>query len=452
MISRVFTFIFVFALAFPTSVLSAGMNLDTLDKLLNAVRQSSQEEGDLNKQREQDFLEKKQSRAQLLNEAKQMLMKEQNKLSVLQRKFDSNEKKITELDERLRQRSGSLGELMGVVKQVSGDAVGVFKSSIISAQITDRGFDISGISNRKVLPSIPQLEQLWFAIQQEMTESGKMVTFRTNVVSPDGTNNEKDVTRLGSFNVISDGKFLRYSEENSKLVELSRQPDSDYTDMAQNYQTSTSGRADMMVDPTRGNLLARLVTTPSLLERVEQGKVIGYTIVVLTIIGLILVAVRFVDLIRIESTINQQINSKDADDGNPLGRILGVYLKNTKIQLETLERKLDEAIIKEIPGIQRGLPVVKILAVIAPMLGLLGTVSGMIETFQSIALFGSGDPKMMAGGISQALVTTVLGLVAAIPLLFFHSLMSTKARRCINVLEEQSAGIVARHAEQGFNS
>lgn len=451
MISRVITFIFVFTLAFPTSVLSAGMDLDTLDKLLKAVRNSSQEEGGLNKQREQDFLEKKQSRTRLLNEAKQELRKEQDKSSVLQKKFDSNEKRITELEERLRQRSGSLGELMGVVKQVSGDAVGIFKNSIISAQIPDRGFDVTEISNRKVLPSIPQLEQLWFAIQQEMTESGKMVTFHAGVVSPDGTSNEKDVTRIGSFNVISEGKFLRYSEDNAKLVELSRQPASSYTNMAWDYQASTDGRADMMLDPTRGNLLARLVTTPSLIERVGQGKLIGYAIVVLTIVGLILVAVRFVALLRIEKSINQQINSKDADDGNPLGRILGVYLKNTKIHLETLERKLDEAIIKEMPGIQRGLPVVKILAVIAPMLGLLGTVSGMIETFQSIALFGSGDPKMMAGGISQALVTTVLGLVAAIPLLFFHSLMSTKARRCISVLEEQSAGIVARHAEQGLN-
>jgi biopolymer transport protein ExbB len=451
MISRVVTFIFLFSLAFPANVISADTNLDTLDKLLSAVKKSSREEGSINKQREQRFLKKKQSRAQLLSEAKQELKKEKNKSAVLQRKFDSNEKRITVLEDRLRQRSGSLGELMGVVKQVSGDAVGVFKSSIISAQITDRGFDVAEISSRKVLPSISQLEQLWFAIQQEMTESGKMVTFRTSVVSPDGTNNERDVTRIGSFNVISDGKFLRYSEGNSKLVELSRQPDSGYTDMAQDYQASTGGRADMMIDPTRGNLLARLVTTPSLIERVGQGKVIGYAIVVLTIAGLILVAVRFVALMRIEKNIKLQIGSKNADDGNPLGRILGVYLKNTKIQLETLERKLDEAILKEVPGIQRGLPVVKILAVIAPMLGLLGTVSGMIETFQSIALFGSGDPRMMAGGISQALVTTVLGLVAAIPLLFFHSLMSTKARRCISVLEEQSAGLVARHAEQGMN-
>ena len=448
MICRLITLIYMFLLLAPINVLSADMNQNTLDALLSSVRNSSMDNAKLNKQRELRFLEEKESRATLLNEAKKNLKIEQNKSTELQHQFDVNEKKITELEERLRLRSGSLGELMGVVKQVSGDAVGVFKSSIISSQILDREFDIAELSSRKVLPSISQLEQLWFAIQQEMTESGKIVTFKSNVASPDGTNQEKDVTRIGSFNVISDGKYLRFSDANARLVELDRQPGSEYTNMALDFQASSGGLSDIMVDPTRGSLLARLVTTPSLLERIEQGKVIGYSIIVLTIVGLILVVFRFVTLIRIESAIKQQINAKNADDKNPLGRILGVYFKNTKTELETLERKLDEAIIKEVPEIQKGLPVIKILAVIAPMLGLLGTVSGMIETFQSIALFGSGDPKMMAGGISQALVTTVLGLVAAIPLLFFHSLMSTKARRCISVLEEQSAGIVAKHAEQ----
>lgn len=448
MINRVSVLLLITALVIPINALSAAVGPDTLDELLDQVINSARKDAGINKQREQRFIDEKESRQKILSNAKKALRREKNKSVNLQRKFDGNEKKITELEDRLRQRSGSLGELMGGVKQATGDAVGVFKQSIISAQITERGLNVAEISSRKVLPSISQLEQVWYAIQQEMTESGKVVTFRSVVVSPDGTESERDVTRIGSFNVISDGKFLRYAEGSEKLIELSRQPGASYTDMAQVFQAADGGRADMMLDPTRGSLLSQLVTTPSLLERVEQGKVIGYAIVVLTIVGLILCLVRFVELLRIENSIKRQVVASDADEKNPLGRILAVYLKNKKIQLETLERKLDEAIIKEIPAILRGLPVIKILAVIAPMLGLLGTVSGMIETFQSIALFGSGDPKMMAGGISQALVTTVLGLVAAIPLLFLHSLMSTKARRCIAVLEQQSSGIVARHAEQ----
>ena len=235
MICRLITLIYMFLLLAPINVLSADMNQNTLDALLSSVRNSSMDNAKLNKQRELRFLEEKESRATLLNEAKKNLKIEQNKSTELQHQFDVNEKKITELEERLRLRSGSLGELMGVVKQVSGDAVGVFKSSIISSQILDREFDIAELSSRKVLPSISQLEQLWFAIQQEMTESGKIVTFKSNVASPDGTNQEKDVTRIGSFNVISDGKYLRFSDANARLVELDRQPGSEYTNMALDF-------------------------------------------------------------------------------------------------------------------------------------------------------------------------------------------------------------------------
>ena len=115
--------------------------------------------------------------------------------------------------------------------------------------------------------------------------------------------------------------------------------------------------------------------------------------------------------------------------------------------VETLSLKLDEAILRETPSIERGLVTLAILAAVAPMLGLLGTVSGMIETFQSITLFGTGDPKLMSGGISQALVTTELGLAVAIPILLIHSALSSKSNRLIQILDEESAAIVARNAE-----
>ena len=132
---------------------------------------------------------------------------------------------------------------------------------------------------------------------------------------------------------------------------------------------------------------------------------------------------------------------------NPLGRILSVYSDKIAQDVETLSLKLDEAILRETPSIERGLITLAILAAVAPMLGLLGTVSGMIETFQSITLFGTGDPKLMSGGISQALVTTELGLAVAIPMLLIHSALSSKSNRLIQILDEESAAIVARNAE-----
>jgi biopolymer transport protein ExbB len=132
---------------------------------------------------------------------------------------------------------------------------------------------------------------------------------------------------------------------------------------------------------------------------------------------------------------------------NPLGRVLRVYEENQSADVEKLGLKLDEAILKETPALERGIMLLKVLSVVAPLLGLLGTVTGMIKTFQAITLFGTGDPKLMAGGISEALVTTVLGLVTAIPLLLLHSVVSTRSKNLVQVLDEQSVGLVAERAE-----
>ena len=116
---------------------------------------------------------------------------------------------------------------------------------------------------------------------------------------------------------------------------------------------------------------------------------------------------------------------------------------------ETLELKLSESILREVPKLQSRLTIIKIISVVAPLIGLLGTVTGMINTFQAITLFGTGDPKLMAGGISQALVTTVLGLVVAIPMVFISTLLKTRSKGIINILQQQSAGIIANRSEKG---
>ena len=116
--------------------------------------------------------------------------------------------------------------------------------------------------------------------------------------------------------------------------------------------------------------------------------------------------------------------------------------------MEVLELKLGEAILKELPKFNSMLSFLKIISVVAPLLGLLGTVTGMIVTFQAITLYGAGDPKLMAGGISTALVTTVLGLVVAIPTVFLHTLVQSRAKRLTQILQEESAGMLSERAER----
>jgi biopolymer transport protein ExbB len=142
----------------------------------------------------------------------------------------------------------------------------------------------------------------------------------------------------------------------------------------------------------------------------------------------------------------KQMNTAELSDDNPLGRVLAVAEKSGMEDTDNLELLLDEAITREVPVLEKGLAIIKLIAAIGPLLGLLGTVTGMIVTFQTISLYGSGDPKLMAEGISQALVTTVQGLCVAIPLLFLHSIVASRSRTLVQILDEQTAGLISRRA------
>ena len=437
------------AVALVATLLSPGPlgAQESLDELLEKVRTSRIENQAINKQREAEFRSQKSEQQRLLREAQGTRDRLERRSTELETSFNENEIRITQLGEQLRNRLGNLGELFGVVRQVAGDTRGVLDGSLATAQFPGRAEPMAELAESKVLPSITELEGLWYALLKEMVESGKVVRFNTTVVLPDGEQVTKDVVRVGVFNAISDGKFLRYLPETGKLTELARQPAARYRGAAEDLEGATSGLVAMAVDPSRGSILALLVQSPTYIERVQQGGVIGYITITLGLIGLGIVVIRFYSLFSVRGKMISQMSSDKADPGNPLGRVMQVYEEYGTADTETLELKLDESILKDAPKLEQGLTTVKVLSIIAPLLGLLGTVTGMILTFQQITLFGTGDPKMMAGGISQALVTTMLGLTVAIPLTLLHSWLRDRSKSLIQILEEESAGMVARRAE-----
>ncbi len=439
----------VIAVALVAALLSPGPlgAQESLDDLLEKVKRSRIEDQAINRQREAEFRSKKSEQQRLLREAQGRRDRLERRSEELERSFNENEIRITQLEEQLRNRLGNLGELFGVVRQVAGDTRGVLDSSLATAQFPGRAEAMGELAESKVLPSIPELEGLWYALLEEMVESGKVVRFNATVVLPDGEQVTKDVVRVGVFNAISDGKFLRYLPETGKLTELPRQPAGRYLGAAEDLEEATSGLVPMAVDPSRGSILALLVQSPTYTERVQQGGVIGYITISLGLFGLVIVVMRFYTLLRVRAQMIAQMSSDKADPGNPLGRVMQVYEEYGTADTETLELKLDESILKDAPKLEQGLSTVKVVSIIAPLLGLLGTVTGMILTFQQITLFGTGDPKMMAGGISQALVTTMLGLTVAIPLTLLHSWLRDRSKNLIQILEEESAGMVARRAE-----
>ncbi|WP_417499757.1 MotA/TolQ/ExbB proton channel family protein [Methylophaga sp.] len=420
-----------------------------LDQLLEQVKRERVLEQQQNQRREAEFAQAHSEQANLLAEAKRELAAQENRTEQLNTTFNEQEQRLAEQQNLLDEKSGSLGELFGTVRQVANDSRGVLESSMTNVQHPERVDFLNNLSESKQQPTIEELSQLWLTLQEEMTASGKVEKFTTPVITTTGDVEDKDVTRIGVFTAFSDGTFLRYLSETGNLVELARQPVERFRNVVSEFEEAQAGELmPTVVDPTRGAIMALLVQTPTLKERIQQGGWIGYIILVLGAIGLIIAFIQFLSLTKDGHGIAKQQKQKEVSEKNPLGRILSVYNDRLAHDVETLSLKLDEAILREMPKLERGLITLAILAAIAPMLGLLGTVSGMIETFQSITLFGTGDPKLMSGGISQALVTTELGLAVAIPLLLIHSGLSGKSNRLVQILDEESAAIVARNAEK----
>lgn len=433
---------------------TAADQAKNLDELLELVKQGKTAETQENRQREARFAAARDQQARLKKEAEDERTAQEKRAAELEAKFQQNEDAIKQERARLQARLGNLNELFGVVQQVAGDARSVFAGSIISAQYPDRSAPLSDLiakaSGGSDLPTIEEMEGLWAAIQGEMTESGKVSTFSTTVTTPDGGKAPLELTRIGDFSLIGDGKYYNYDVANGKVVELGKQPDERFTSSVKDFLSANSGDiVTLGLDPSRGQLMSMLIQAPSLKERVDQGGEVGYLILILGAIGMFFAVIHAVYLMMKSAQVKSQIRNADTPNtNNPLGRVLQVYKDNQNVDVETLELKLDEAILKETPALERFLNMIKLISAVAPLFGLLGTVIGMIATFQSITLFGTGDPKLMANGISQALVTTVEGLVVAIPTLLAHSFVAGMSKNVIHVLEEQSAGIIAAHAEK----
>ncbi|MBT4836225.1 MAG: MotA/TolQ/ExbB proton channel family protein [Methylococcales bacterium] len=415
-----------------------------LDDLLQQVKQASVLSSKINQKREALFKQQKEQRQQMLNQAKQQLKQENNRTKKLNSTLKNNEKIIIELDQQITIKSANLGELFGVVRQIAGETNAALKHSIISIEAPERSHFLKLLANSTTLPSTTHLRQLWYEMQREMTESGKIKKLTTTVINTQGQTEEKQVTRIGIFNVVSDGSYLTYLPKVNQLMELSRQPPTRFQQTAKQFEAQPSGVHAFVLDPSRGSLLNLLTQAPSIEERIHQGGIIGYIILGVGLLALLITFERFIYLAIIGFKINRQKKSPTPSLKNPLGRIIS-FGKNTDI--ESLELQLDEAILRETPKLEKRVDFLGVLGAIAPLLGLLGTVIGMIETFQSIALFGTGDPKLMSSGISQALVTTGLGLIVAIPIILLHGFIQAKSNRLIQILDEESAGYLVHSVE-----
>ncbi len=427
----------------------AATQPNTLQQLLDQVQADLQHQTAADQARLRKFEQAHDKQKALLADAEKTLAQEKARTKSLQSQFDANEKTLGDLTTTLTTREGNLGEVFGTVRQTAGEFKSSLDSSLISAQYPNRSLFAAKLAASKALPSIQSLKTLWYDMLQEMVEQGQVVKYETDVTLNNGSKKHTEVVRVGAFNTVMGNKYLQYEPTAQALVVIPKQPAGRYTSSAAALYNASGDRfVGFGVDALRGQLLSLLIQNPSFKGRLDEGGPVGYSILVLFAIALLFCLERGITLTITSRKIKAQLKSGTPNPNNPLGRVLAVYDQSRKDDVETLTLKLDEAIMKEVPAIETRQSFIKLIAAIGPLLGLLGTVVGMIKTFTAITLFGTGNPAYMANGISTALVTTVEGLVTAIPLVFLHGLIQGKAQKLVHILEEQTAGILASQSEK----
>ena len=430
---------------------------ENLDQLLDLVKQGQARASAENKAREDRFTRDKANQAAALKRAEDERTREERRSTRLEKQFEENELLIAAKQEQLRERLGTLSELFGHLTAASGDLASNIEVSLVSSEYPGRETFLKGLiakmSGSDQLPSIEEIERVWFELLREVREQGEVSRFSAQVATPSGELSQRDVVRVGAFNIVdTNGNYLSFNID--KLSELPRQPGGGFNAQAQDLAGSQSGLTQFGIDPTGptgGSFLAAIIDSPTISERWHQGGYVGYAITAVGAFAFLLAIYRLVVLTAVGGKVSSQLKSSSARDDNPLGRVLKVHDENPNMDPETLELKMAEAVLSETPKLEQGLTLLKIIAAVAPLMGLLGTVTGMIITFQAITIFGAGDPKAMAGGISSALVTTVLGLLVAIPTVLLHTVVNGRSQRIIHVLNEQATGIVAEHSERAHN-
>lgn len=436
--------LFALSLALLPAFASAAEPLSP-EQLLQRIRSERAAEVTAMQAREQAFIAERGERAQLLASARAALNTQKAEAERLKAEFDRQEAELAEQEKLLAQRAGHLGELFGVVRQSAGDVAGQWQDNLLNAQFPQRLKQLKALAESRSLPSAADLDGYWMLLLEDLTASGRVEQLQLPVVAADGSRSEQSVLRVGNFSAYGADAFLRYDADAAELLAPARQPSG--LGQVEDYLNGGAALASLPIDPSRGTLLAQLQRQPGLWDRVQQGGLVGWVILVLGALGLLLALWRMVFLARVSRGVSSQMHDLSAPrNDNPLGRVIGVLGPKPQLaDLETLELKLDEAILQETPPLEKGQSLLKLLSAVAPLLGLLGTVTGMIVTFQAITQGGGGDSRLMAEGISQALVTTVQGLVVAIPLLFLHSLLASRSKSLIQLLEQQSAGLIALH-------
>lgn len=434
---------------------------DTLDSLLQEVLAGRSAEHQAVEQAKAAFSAASEAEQQkMLQEAQTRRDSLDARSKQLSSQFSDNEIKINDLDKKLREKASELGvaEIFGLSRQIAGDNAMTLEQSLITTQFPpksgekDRSTVLREFAASKTTPVTADIERLWFELQREMVASGQVAKYRTGVIAPGGEKSEQEVIRIGPFTASSNGKVLQYLPNLHSLSVYPRQPPAHILGYVKKLEAASGGYVQAVVDSTRGVLMSLYVERPTWVQRIEHGEQVNWIILLVGAVGTICFLYQLVYLLLVRGRVRAQLKKLDSPSkDNPLGRVLLSFTGDTdniERDADVAELRIAEAVSREVPKLERFQSLLRLSVAAGPLLGLIGTVLGMIITFQAITESGSGDPKLMAHGIGAAMIATVLGLGIAIPLLFANALLTTLSTGMTQVIEEQSAGMLAETIER----
>ena len=435
---KLYLLIFIFSLNLVSQDDNEEISIDELrnneiNALLELVKTNKSIYVNEDNKRLQSFLEKISERTALLNDAKRKLENENIRNTKLEAEFEKNEKALAELEEKLQIKIGVLGELFGVTRQYAGELAAASENSVVFYEFPNRLDRLKEVSKIQV-HKLSELEDLWLAYLDEIVAGSQIKTVNTQITDPDGDTVNGSIIRYGLFSASYKNKFVTPSSSLNSFKLLAKQPESSITRTLRRHSRANDYEK-VSIDPTRGFLLSLYLDKPGWFQRIAQGKLIGFIIILIGVAG---TAFSIFKIYKLRGYTYEVMN----DDSKVLSDLNSSL--NTNVSRESKENLVDEIIINYTGTIEFGTNWIKFFAAVAPLLGLLGTVIGMIETFQAITLFGTGDPKQMAGGISQALVTTMLGLIVAAPLLGMYTYISEKTSSIVQVLDEKASYLLSK--------
>ncbi|MFH0783022.1 MAG: MotA/TolQ/ExbB proton channel family protein [Pseudomonadota bacterium] len=368
--------------------------------------------------------------------------------------------KETALTEKLTATDSMIRELVGVLRSHAKDLQSLIVGSLQTALAADDTTLLEAIAGQSRFPGMSEIAKMNETLRRQLHDGGTVRLTKGSIVDRSGNTVEAEILVLGNFTAAyrlgEEIGFLSYSTTGRKLFALSRLPSSSETKELRRYM---EGKSEAVVlDISRGAALSQMVHTPNLRQQVESGGPLVWPILAIFIIAVLLILERMVFLFLgrtdadgltsriapMAATHNWQACKEECHRlvGKPIARVLTAGLDCCHLGREMMENSLQEAILKEIPPLERFLSTLGMLAAIAPLLGLLGTVTGMIDTFFVITQHGTGDPRLMSDGISVALVTTMLGLSVAIPIMLAHTLLSRTVDNRIAQMEEKAVALI----------